>query len=194
MHLLISTLLLDSFGIDLSANYAYYENMPSGVKSGERQTWFALCRNEEGFCINPVGLEILCNHQSTDYQSWLVLKVLYNGQYFDSILDLKQQYEAGTVQKIIYKPVPNYAALKSKNKPTGNGPQQFYVQGERFSIKNNHIAYLDWSFAFGLSPLRGMRVFDVRLRRERIIFELTIQEAIFSLWVRHPKSHAHQIP
>ncbi|KAK1877038.1 Membrane primary amine oxidase [Dissostichus eleginoides] len=174
----ISTLLLDSFGIDASANLPYYQNMPSGVKSGDRQTWFSLCRNEEGFFIHPVGFEILCNHQSTDNMSWLVIKVLYNGQYFDSILDLKQQYDAGTVPKIIYKAVPNYASLKPRNKPTGVGPQQFYAQGERFSIKNNHIVYLDWSFAFGLSPLRGMRVFDVRFRGERIIYELSVQEAM----------------
>lgn len=93
-------------------------------------------------------------------------------------MELKQQYEAGTVRKIIYKPVPSYASLKPKKKPRGIGPQQFYVQDKRLSVKNNHIAYLDWSFAFGLSVLRGMRVFDVRFRGERIIYELSVQEAM----------------
>lgn len=67
-----------------------------------------------------------------------MLKVLYNGQYFDSIADLKQKYEAGTVEKIKYKTLLNYASLKPKEKPTGIGSQQFYVQGKRYSIKNNH--------------------------------------------------------
>ncbi|XP_070704070.1 amine oxidase [copper-containing] 3-like [Pempheris klunzingeri] len=174
----VRTLLKDSFGIDESVHPAYYDNMPRGVKSGDRQTWISLCRNVEGFYIHQVGFEILINHQSTIFLAWRVIQVLYNGQYFDSLLELKQQYEAGTVKKVIYKAVPNYASLKPKQKSTGIGPQTFYVKGKRFSVKNNHIIYLDWSFAFGLSPLRGMRVFDVRFRGERIIYELSVQEAL----------------
>ncbi|XP_071755627.1 primary amine oxidase, liver isozyme-like [Centroberyx gerrardi] len=174
----VSKLLTESFGPDVTSNPAFYDSMPKGVKSGDRQTWTSICRNVEGFFIHPVGFEILTDDQSTDVSSWRVIKVLYNGQYFNSLQELKEQYEAGTVRKIIYKPVPNYATLKPKQKPTGIGPQQFYVQGQRFSVKNNHIAYLDWSFAFGLSALTGMRVFDVRFRGERIIYELSVQEAM----------------
>lgn len=174
----VSTLLNNSFGIDASAYPAFYDNMPNGVKSRDRQTWISLCRNVEGFYIHPVGFEMLINHQSLNFLEWGVIKVLYNGQYFDSLMELKQQYEAGTVRKIIYKPVRKYASLKPKKKPRGIGPQQFYVQDKRLSVKNNHIAYLDWSFAFGLSVLRGMRVFDVRFRGERINYELSVQEAM----------------
>ncbi|XP_068587637.1 primary amine oxidase, liver isozyme-like [Cebidichthys violaceus] len=174
----VNTLLKDSFGLEASDYTAYYDGMPRGVKSGDRETWISLYQNEEGYYIHPVGFEMLFNHQSTNHLSWRVMKVLYNGQYFDSIMELKQKYEAGTVKRIIYKPVPNYASLKPKHKPTGIGPQQFHVQGKRFSVKNNHIVYLDWSFAFGLSPLRGMRAFDVRFRGERIIYELSVQDAM----------------
>ncbi|XP_042360253.1 membrane primary amine oxidase-like [Plectropomus leopardus] len=174
----ISMLLSESFGIDAASSPAFYESMPRGVKSGDRQTWLVLCRKVEGFFIHPVAFEIFFDHRSTNFLSWRVIKVLYNGQYFDSIMELKQQYEAGTVDKVVYKPVPNYASLKPKQKPTGVGPQQFYVHGKRYSVKNNHIVYLDWSFAFGLSPLTGMRVFDVRFRGERIIYELSVQEAM----------------
>ncbi|KAM6914481.1 LOW QUALITY PROTEIN: amine oxidase [copper-containing] 3-like [Lycodopsis pacificus] len=173
----VNTLLKDSFGLEASDYTAYYDGMPR-VKSGDRETWISLYRNEEGYYIHPVGFEMLFNHQSTKYLSWRVMKVLYNGQYFDSLMELKQQYEAGTVKKIIYKPLPNYASLKPRQKPTGIGPQQFHVQGKRFSVKNNHIVYLDWSFAFGLSPLRSMRAFDVRFRGERIIYALSVQDAM----------------
>ncbi|CAK6983745.1 membrane primary amine oxidase-like [Scomber scombrus] len=174
----VSTLLKDSFGIHYSTEQVYYDTMPKGVKSGDRQSWFAFCRNEEGFYIHPVGFEILFDHQSTNASFWRVMKVLYNGQYFNSIQELKDNYEAGTVSKVTYKPLPNYASLKPKQKPTGIGPQQFYVQGKRFSVRNNHVVYLDWSFAFGLSQLRGMRAFDIRFKGERIIYELSVQEAM----------------
>jgi primary-amine oxidase len=38
--------------------------------------------------------------------------------------------------------------------------------------------YLEWSFAFGLSSLTGMRVFDIRFKGERIVYELSVQEAM----------------
>eukprot|EP00064_Thunnus_orientalis_P004666 superscaffoldBa00000430_g4678 len=174
----VSALLKESFGIDDLANPVYYDSMPRGVKSGDRQSWIFLCRNEEGFYIHPVGFEILINHRSINVFSWRVIKVLYNGQYFDSIKELKEKYEAGIVRKVIYKPGPNYASLKPKQKPTGIGPQQFYVQGKRFSVRNNHVVYLDWSFSFGLSVLTGMRAFDIRFKGERIIYELSVQEAM----------------
>ncbi|XP_044187123.1 membrane primary amine oxidase-like [Thunnus albacares] len=174
----VSALLKESFGIDDLANPVYYDSMPRGVKSGDRQSWISLCRNEEGFYIHPVGFEILINHRSINVFSWRVIKVLYNGQYFDSIKELKEKYEAGIVRKVIYKPGPNYASLKPKQKPTGIGPQQFYVQGKRFSVRNNHVVYLDWSFSFGLSVLTGMRAFDIRFKGERIIYELSVQEAM----------------
>lgn len=44
----VSMLLNNSFGIDVSAYPAFYDNMPKGFKSGDRQTWISLCRNVEG--------------------------------------------------------------------------------------------------------------------------------------------------
>ncbi|XP_029912977.1 primary amine oxidase, liver isozyme-like [Myripristis murdjan] len=174
----VRRLLNESFGPHVTSDPTFYNGLPSGVKSGERQTWISICRKVEGSYIHQVGFEMLIDHRSTAVLRWRVIKVVYNGQYFNSIQDLKKQYEAGTVSKIIFKPVQNHASLKPKEKPTGMGPQQFYTQGKRYSVKNNHVIYLDWSFAFGLSPLAGMRVFDVRFRGERIIYELSVQEAM----------------
>lgn len=174
----IRVMMMESFGVDVLEYPAFIMSMPSGVKSGDRETWLGLCRHLEGFYLHPVGFEILINHQKKSLLLWQVLKVLYNGQYFDSVAELKEQYETGNVTKITYRPAPNFASLKPKDKPTAIGPQQYYVQGKRFSVKKNHIAYLDWSFSFGLSPLRGMRAFDIRFRGERIIYELSVQEAM----------------
>ncbi|KAM9843150.1 primary amine oxidase, liver isozyme-like [Aulostomus maculatus] len=174
----ISTLLKESFGISASMHPVFYRSQPSGLKSGDRQTWLTICRKEEGYYIHPVGFEIYINHQSTNFLSWKVMKVFYNGQYYDSIKELKERYEAGTLQKLVFNPVPNYASLKPRQKPTGIGPQQLHVQGKRFSVKDNHVVYLDWSFSFGLSVLTGMRAFDIRFKGERIIYELSVQEAM----------------
>lgn len=174
----VDALMKESFGLTGSSYQAYYDSMPRGVQSGDRQTWISICRKAEGYFIHPVGFEILIDHKSTNSSFWSIKKVLYNGRYFDTLAELRQQYETGAVEKIIYKRIPNYASLKPRKRPTGAGPQQFYAEGKRFSIENNNVVYLDWSFSFGLSPLRGMRVFDIKFRNERIVYELSVQDAM----------------
>ncbi|XP_064842346.1 amine oxidase [copper-containing] 3-like [Oncorhynchus masou masou] len=174
----LGKIVKESFDVSKEKTLNGFEGMPRGVKSGERQTWISFFRDLSGMYIHPVGLEVLINHESTNASLWSVKRLLYNGQYFDSVEDLLKQYDDGKVTKIVYKPVQNYASLKLKSKPTGLSPQQFYAQGKRFSVKNNHVMYLEWSFAFGLSSLTGMRVFDVRFKGERIAYEVSVQEAM----------------
>ncbi|XP_035627066.2 membrane primary amine oxidase-like [Oncorhynchus keta] len=174
----LGKIVKESFDVSKEKTLNGFEGMPRGVKSGERQTWMSFFRDLSGMYIHPVGLEVLINHESTNASLWSVKRLLYNGQYFDSVEDLIKQYDAGTVTKIVYTPVQNYASLKPRSKPTGLSPQQFYAQGKRFSVKNNHVMYLEWSFAFGLSSLTGMRVFDIRFKGERIVYELSVQEAM----------------
>ncbi|MBN3287803.1 AOCX protein, partial [Polyodon spathula] len=168
--------LEESFGSD-GKTLTPFEGMPRGFKSGDRQSWIAFFRSVSGYYLHPVGLEVLVDHSSSNSSNWSVKKVLYNGQYFDSMEHLNDEYEKDKIKKSIYKENLDYASLKPRKKPSGIAPLQYEVHGKRYSIQNNQVLYLDWSFAFGLSSLTGLRVFDVRFKGERIIYELSVQEA-----------------
>ncbi|XP_061703250.1 retina-specific copper amine oxidase isoform X2 [Syngnathoides biaculeatus] len=168
-------LMKESFG---DKKLEPFEQMPRGVRLGDRTTWVSFFRDLKGIYIHPVGFEVLINHGSVNESEWKVEKLMYNGQYFDTVEDLQQKYALGSVQRIIYKEAVDYGSLKPKHMPLQLGPIQFYTEGKRFSVCGNHVIYLNWSFAFGLSSLTGMRVFDVRFKGERIAYELSIQEAM----------------
>uniref|UniRef100_A0AAY5E9J8 Amine oxidase n=1 Tax=Electrophorus electricus TaxID=8005 RepID=A0AAY5E9J8_ELEEL len=154
----LETELKESFGyIPNQRNLNAFEGMPRGVTTGDRKTWLSLFHDYSGIYIHPL---------------------LYNGEYFESINSFKRSYAASRLNKIVFKDIYNCASLKPRRRPTGLGPQQYYVQGKRFSVRNNQVIYLDWNFAFGLSSLTGMRVFDVRFKGERIAYELSVQEAM----------------
>ncbi|KAF6732805.1 Primary amine oxidase, liver isozyme [Oryzias melastigma] len=175
----LKKVMQESFGVGPNRKLNAFEQMPRGVRSGDRQTWVSFFRDMSGMYIHPVGFEVLLNHQSLNASRWTVERLLYNGLYFDSVEELNQAYEEGRVDKIVYKESPDYGSLKPKpGLQQQVGPQQFSAEGKRFSVRNNHVVYLDWSFAFGLSALTGMRAFDVRFRGERIIYELSVQEAM----------------
>ncbi|XP_029293136.1 retina-specific copper amine oxidase [Cottoperca gobio] len=171
-------ILKESFDVGPNNKLQMFEQMPRGVRSGDRKTWISFFRNMSGIYIHPVGFEVLVNHQSVNASAWRVERLLYNGQYFDTVKDLQDKYDKGFVKKIVYKQSPDYGSLKPRNKPLQIGPQLFYGEFKRYSISNNHVVYMDWSFAFGLSSLTGMRVFDVRFNDERIVYELSVQEAM----------------
>lgn len=174
----LGKLLKESFDVDKDKMLDVFEQMPRGVRSGDRKTWVSFFRDRSGLYIHPVGFEVLVNHESVKEQEWKVERLFYNGDYFDTVEQLRQKYEEGSVKKIVYKELPDYGSLKPRTKPLQIGPQLFYAEGKRFSVSKNHVLYLDWSFAFGLSSLTGMRVFDVRFKGERIIYELSVQEAM----------------
>ncbi|KAJ8345662.1 hypothetical protein SKAU_G00298550 [Synaphobranchus kaupii] len=174
----LSKILKESFGVQKDRSLNPFEGMPRGIQAGDRQTWVSYFRDMSGMYIHPVGFEVLVNHRSTNASQWRVEKLLYNGQYFESAEELIEKYNGGRINKIVYRKIANYASLKPKVKPTGFGPQQLYLQGKRFSVQNNQVLYLDWSFAFGLSSSTGMRVFDIRFKGERIAYELSVQEAM----------------
>ncbi|XP_043954960.1 retina-specific copper amine oxidase [Gambusia affinis] len=174
----LKKLLKESFGVDGEKRLNAFEQMPRGVQSGDRRTWVSFFRDLSGMYIHPVGFEVLLNHKSTNASEWKLEKLLYNGEYFNTVEELKMQYDKGNVTKIVYKESPDYGSLKPRKKPLQIPPQQFYAEGKRYSIQDNHVLYLDWNFAFGLSSLTGMRVFDVRFNGERIAYEISVQEAM----------------
>ncbi|XP_034567683.1 membrane primary amine oxidase-like [Notolabrus celidotus] len=174
----LTKLMKESFDVGDDKQLNAFEQMPRGVRSGDRKTWVSFFRDMSGMYIHPVGFEVWLNHESLNASEWKVERLLYNGQYFQTVEELKQKYETGSITKIAYKESADYGSLKPRRKPLQVGPQLFNVDGKRFSISKNHVLYLDWSFAFGLSSLTGARVFDVRFKGERIIYELSVQEAM----------------
>jgi Cu2+-containing amine oxidase len=53
-------------------------------------------------------------------------------------------------------------------------------KGHRYSIEGRHVNYLGWSFQIAVRPSAGPQLWDIRYRGERIIYELSLQEAFAS--------------
>ncbi|XP_067869094.1 amine oxidase [copper-containing] 3-like [Heterodontus francisci] len=174
----VSRLLQESFGSD-SENLTYLDSAPRGFKPGDRETWFPFVRKIAGLFLHPVAFEVLIDHSSTNISEWEVKKVFYNGQYFDSIDELVDQYDRGLVKKIKLhrkESDPNYASLKTDGKYHTIAPLQYAPQGQRYYVRHNHVKHFGWHFAFRHSATNGLQLFDIRFQGERIVYELSIEE------------------
>ncbi|XP_058045121.1 membrane primary amine oxidase-like [Ahaetulla prasina] len=162
------------------SNLQYNYQLPLGLKSGDRKTWVSHFQNVTGFYLHPVGFEVQVDHSSLDVSKWKLIKVFYNGQYFEDMEELERQFNMGQVRVDKVKEAPldgGYSSLKQRVPPKDPGPLQYEPRGPRYRIHNNHVTFLNWSFAFGIDASRGPRIFDVRFNGERIIYELSLQEA-----------------
>ncbi|XP_048451927.1 amiloride-sensitive amine oxidase [copper-containing] [Rhincodon typus] len=158
---------------------------PRGQTSGDRKSWFILQRAVEGYFIHPIGFEILLNHESPDPQDWLVEKVWFNGQYFNSVEQLVWSYNLGLVN---ISQLPKYRSedLYSTYIPRGQfqsltdipGPKLYDPQGKRYKVQGNLVLYSGWSFAFRTRSSTGLQLFDIRFNDEPIAYEISVQEAV----------------
>ncbi|KGL73799.1 Retina-specific copper amine oxidase, partial [Tinamus guttatus] len=162
-------------------NLAFQTAAPRGLQSGDRSTWLALFQNVSGFFLHPVGLEVLVDHSSLDVSQWAVSRVFYNGQYHRDMAELESTYVQGRLRVEKVQKVPwdgDFSSMKPRAAPAAMFPVQYEPQGPRYSVRRNRVVSQAWSFVFGMSVSRGLRLFDVRYRGERIAYEISVQEAL----------------
>ncbi|XP_019355720.1 retina-specific copper amine oxidase-like [Alligator mississippiensis] len=174
------TFMSQTFNYDRT-NLAAMTSAPRGFQSTDRNTWFVLFQNVSGFFLHPVGLEVLVDHSSLDLSQWRVSKVFYNGQYYGDMAQLENEFKQGhvTVDKIQQAPLDGgFSSMRPRAAPVAPFPLQYEPHGPRYHIENNEVIYQAWSFAFGMSVNTGMRLFDIRFKGERIVYEISVQEAM----------------
>ncbi|XP_006021005.1 membrane primary amine oxidase-like [Alligator sinensis] len=164
-------------------NFAALTTAPRGFQSGDRATWFVLFQDVygSGLYVHPVGLEVLVNHSSLDMSQWRVSKVFYNGQYYGDMAQLQREFEQGHVSVVKVRkvsPEEEFGSMKPRAGPGAPGPFQYEPRGPRYSIQGNHVVFQAWSFAFGVDVNAGPRLFDIRFKGDRIVYELSLQEAL----------------
>lgn len=163
----------------------FHPQGPFGKTSEERTTWLQFTRDLEGESLNPVDFQLYIDFPGSDVSKWKVNKVYYNGQTFNTVDDLLFQYNK---QNAILKssiPAPQTPLFSSydrsgipQSQKARRAPRMFEPDGKRFSVSGRHIKYMEWSFDFRMDSVSGPQLFDIRFKDKRIIYELSLQEAI----------------
>ncbi|KAJ7313418.1 hypothetical protein JRQ81_004771 [Phrynocephalus forsythii] len=162
-------------------DFAALTTTPRGFQSGDRLTWATLFQNVPGYFLHPVGLELLINHSSPNTSQWSVPKVFYNGQYYDGLAELEKAFTEKRVPEAKIKKLPPdglYSSMYPKVAPQGPGPLLYEPSEKRYSVKNNQVVSPAWSFAYRTDANRGVRLYDIRFKNQRIAYELSVQDAM----------------
>lgn len=163
----------------------YGTSAPLGLESSERKHWIFFMRDHQGMYLHPVGFQALYNTLGNNVSTWRVEKIFYHNQTFDTAEELLEKYNNGSIYKVFI-PAPDaedlmFSALSRRGDPVPQEPlrppQIFEPDGKRYTVSGRHIEYMGWSFDFRLRTSSGVQIFDVNFKGERIIYELSLQEA-----------------
>ncbi|XP_048588982.1 amiloride-sensitive amine oxidase [copper-containing] [Nematostella vectensis] len=156
---------------------------PVGYTNKTRGAWYAFHRDHPPLFVYPLPFEIYIDHAGSDTSKWSVGKVYYNGQLFDSLDALLVAYDADTLNKT---KIPDTDTLFSSYERRGRpqpskpmrGPELYEPDGKRYEVRGRHVEYMNWAFDFRIDTLKGFQIYDIRFNGTRIIYELSLQEAI----------------
>lgn len=132
----------------------------------------------------PFYIVISTKNNTYDYE---IQQVYYNKQKYKSLIQLDDAYHSDS--KIHYKlpnidkhssgyGSPNYVKEGDTADQTQRPPQQYYPDGPRFSVSGSHVQWLGWAFNIHPRTLTGMQLFDVKYKKERIAYELSMQDIV----------------
>ena len=160
---------------------------PMGFTGEDRYTWIFFIRTGfPGEYYHPLNLMFLVDHGGAVASKWKILKVLYNNQTFDTIEELVAKYNNNTIEKIKVTAPKGNATLFSSYERRGTpqpsepmrGPEQFEPDGKRYIVSGRHVSYMSWSFDFRIDSNSGMQIYDIQFNGDRIVYELSLQEAV----------------
>ncbi|ESO94444.1 hypothetical protein LOTGIDRAFT_118163 [Lottia gigantea] len=135
------------------------------------------------YSLFPLDLMFLFHLNGTDKSSFYLDQIVYADQIFNSVKELQYRYIEGAIHKTaIPFPVPDsrsFTDLEGEGADWHNSkrkPRLVEPDGHRYSIHHQHISYMNWNFHYRLSTLTGPALYDVNFGKERIAFEISLQE------------------
>jgi len=163
----------------------YMYASPMGFTSDTRKTWFWLMRDLPGKYENPLNFDVYIDHKGSDPSKWQVEQIVYNNQSFTTADDLLKAYTDKTL-KISKNPAPPKEKLFSSYQRRGDpqpakpsrGPEMYEPDGKRYAVDNERVEYMGWEFEFRVDSINGMEIYDIRFQGDRLVYELSLQEAM----------------
>ncbi|KAK7191070.1 hypothetical protein DPSP01_007759 [Paraphaeosphaeria sporulosa] len=170
---------------DSRSTMIYFMQSPASTDGEKSVFWSPFRRNGMEPWDQPSDLYIQFDITGTDASQWRSMKVVYNLEVYDSVQAFYSAWKAGNVTKTS-PPATNIEFLyKNKTGSTREledrmAPTVLSLDGNRFKVdkEEQYIEYLGWTFYMRFDYDVGVQFYDIRFRGERIMYELSLQDAI----------------
>ncbi|KAI0893413.1 copper amine oxidase [Annulohypoxylon nitens] len=147
--------------------------------------------------LRPLDFFVLMDVTGTDASLYKLKGIVTNSRLFPTVADLRSAFEAGELKEEFYQPTDYDWALVKYNAEMGTreledkfAPQNLMVGGKRYKVdtEQKYIEYMGWSFYVAHTRTLGVMLYDIRFKGERILYELSMQEAAAQYGGFQPKA------
>ncbi|KAK0669179.1 putative copper amine oxidase [Cercophora samala] len=132
----------------------------------------------------PLGLYFSSEVSGRDPSKWQLRGWLYNSIFYATT----EEFRAAYWSEGFVKNGPNVDGDWARTDQNGEVPEMDKAQGPvivapagaRFAVdhKEKYVEWMDWSFYVGFNRDTGPGLFDIRYKGERLVYELSLQEAL----------------
>jgi len=169
---------------------------PFSYDGSFRRMWMTWRQNKAGSFLLPVGFYQYVDMSGTDPGEWKVLKIIYHNQSFSGLEEFAEAYKNGTLIVIRDdvrkgKPVEDEEWTERKrigperDLDTLPGPRSVSFSGLRYRVdkEKGYVSWMGWGMYLGFDRDMGMSLWDVRFRRERVLYQVSpsmfVQELLY---------------
>lgn len=136
--------------------------------------------------MTPLDFFLLIDCTGTDPSHYFLKGFVTNEKFFPTISDLRTAFEAGELAMeynqtkdadwalVDYKPEMGVRDLEERL-----APSTIELGGKRYRLdkENQYVSYMGWTFYMSFSRTLGIMFYDIKFKGERILYELSMQEA-----------------
>ncbi|KAJ6512637.1 amine oxidase catalytic domain-containing protein [Mycena sanguinolenta] len=182
---------------DSEPDIVFSSSTPFSYDGSFRRQWIELSKNVPGWFLQALDMYFYVDVTSINPSEWYLIRMVYNRQVFNTIEDFLQAYMNGTLKRSSPPETPNSDEVawagrqrrgRKRDLDERAGPRQVSFNGARYRVDkvNQWITWMGWSFYLSFGRDMGMSLWDVQFRGERILYEISPQEAL-SVYCNNPQ-------
>lgn len=145
----------------------------------------------------PIDFYVIMDVTGTDASKYYLRGYVTNERFFPTAAELRAAYDAGEITSEFPQTRDSSWALLDIQKQMGKrdledrlAPQSIELGGKRYKLdpEQQYVEYMGWSFYMAFTRTLGLMFYDIRFKGERILYELSMQEAAAQYGGFQPKA------
>ncbi|KAL8327344.1 hypothetical protein RB597_003593 [Gaeumannomyces tritici] len=171
---------------DKRSTGTYFFTNPYSTDGSTANAWAAWRRAGLASYGQPSDLYISWDLAGTDLSLWKLRMIVYDLKVYKSVEELREAWVAKRINK---NPPPSrnidYLRKDRKGGPVREledrfAPTMLQLDGKRYKVdkEDKYVEYLGWTFYMRYDRDVGIQFYDIKFKGERIIYELSLQDAI----------------
>jgi primary-amine oxidase len=154
------------------------------VEEGRSMRWMSFSQAGEATTLLPQGLFFKADTTGPSPKNWQIVQWLYNNITYPNVTELRQAIRGSDFEYLPANLDGSWTTIEpdaAEENHFDAVPPVFYQPGPsriEISRDDGFVSWMGFTFNLAFSQVNGVSLYDIRLDGERIVYELSLQEAL----------------